>query len=176
MKTLIYITISVFCLSCKGQNFQDSRKDKSTKEATPIDTISILPLRDKQYVSNNYKVLQLCNLDGVGYRNKSTRRIVLTKKYIIIASILLPIPDEEVKNFSVTKIAETKNGFEVAVSWGGGNNIYDVDFSFAFRGGQFYLDEIKTDKYGADIEVIRTTKKINPPILINKIKINDYLE
>ncbi len=176
MKILIYIILSVFCLSCKGQNFQDSGKKKNTKEATPIDTISILPLRDKQYVSNNYKVLQLCNLDSVGYRNKSTSRIELTKKNITITSILLPIPDEEVKNFSVTKIGETKDGFEVAVSWGGGNNIYDTDFSFAFRGGQFYLDEIKTYRYGADIEVIRTTKKINPPIPINKIKINDYLE
>ncbi|QTY27580.1 hypothetical protein [Flavobacterium sp. CS20] len=176
MKTLIYIMLSVFCLSCKGQNTQDSGKNKSTKEATLIDTISILPLKNKQYGSNNYKVLQLCNLDSEGYRNKSTSRIELTKNAKAVSSISLPIPDEEVKNFSVTKIAETTNGFEVAVNWGGGNNIYDVDFYFALRGSQFYLDEIKTGKYGADTEVTRTTKKINPPIPINKVKIIGYLE
>lgn len=176
MKTLIYIMLSVFCLSCKGQNIQDSGKNKRTKEAMPIDTISILSLKNKQYGSNNYKVLQLCNLDSEGYQNKSTSRIDLTKSNKAVCSISLPIPDEEVKNFSVTKIVETTNGFEVAVNWGGGNNIYDVDFSFVFRDSQFYLDEIKTGKYGTDTEVTRITKKINPPIPINKVKIIDYIE
>ena len=132
MKTLIYIMISVFCLSCKGQNILDSWKNKRTKEAMPIDTIFILSLKNKQYGSNNYKVLQLCNLDSEGYQNKSTSRIDLTKNNKAVCSISLPIPDEEVKNFSITKMVETTNGFEVAVNWGGGNNIYDLDFSFVF--------------------------------------------
>lgn len=165
--------LSAFCVSCNGQNVQDSR---STKEAMPIDTLSILPLMNKQYGNSNYKVLRLCDLDSVGYQNKSTSRIELTQKNKTVASISLPIPDEEVKNFSITKIAETKNGFEVAVNWGGGNNIYDVAFYFAYRDSQFYLDEIKTNKYGADIKVTRTTKKISPPIPIGEFKIISYLE
>lgn len=176
MKTLFYIMISVFCVSCNGQNIQDIRKNKSSKEAMPIDTLSILPLTNKLYGNSIYKVLRLCNLDKEGYQNKVTSRIELTRDNKTVASIPLPIPDQEVKNFSVTKIAETKNGFEIAVNWGGGKYIYDVVFYFTFRDKQFYIDEIKTGKYGADTEVTWTTKKISPAIPIGEVEIISYLE
>lgn len=142
----------------------------------PKDTLSILQLTNKLYGNSDFKVLRICNLDNEGYQNKVTSRIELTQENKTVASISLPIPDEEVKNFSVTKIEETKNGFEIAVNWGGGNNIYDVEFYFTFRDNQFYLDEIKTGKYGADTEVTGTTKKMSPPIPIDKVEIINYLE
>lgn len=88
----------------------------------------------------------------------------------------LPVPDEEVKNFSVTKIAETRTGFEVAVNWGGGNSIYDVAFFFVFKDARFFLDKVSTSRYGADTRSNRTTKKIDPPVPIDKVKIAKYLQ
>lgn len=149
---------------------------KSNPKAKITDTLSILPLMSEAYGNTNYKLLQLCSLDSKGYQIISTRRIELIQESKLIASISLPIADEDVKNFSIKKIAETKKGFEVVINWGGGKNIYDVKFNFIFRDHQFYLDEVLTSKYGPDTDEATLLKKINPPISIDKFKIIDYLE
>lgn len=177
MKTLIVIMLSVFFVSCNGQNNQKNRESKIKDGALQIDTISILPLINKQYGNHLYKVLRVCNLDSEeGYQVKSSGRIELTQESKIVNSISLPTPDDDVKNFSVTKIVETKKGFKVAINWGGGNNIYDVGFYFSFKNDQFYIDEIITEKYGPNTKLRRKKMKINPPISIDKFKIIDYLE
>jgi len=114
----------------------------------------------------------LSDTDELGYRIK---KIVVTQNSKTIASILLPNP-EDVKNFSVTKIEETKNGFKISINWGGGNYIYDMVYFFAYKSGQFYLNSIETNNYGPDTDVARKTKKINPPIPIDKFDIISYLD
>lgn len=168
------VVLSIFCLSCGGQNIQNTKK-KNTKEVLSIDTLSVLPLTNKQYGSSHYKILRLCNLDSEGYQIVSTKRIELSEGNKTVASISLPVPDEEVKNFSVTKVAETKHGFKIAINWGGGNYIYDIEFYFAFRGHQFYLESIITNNYGPDKKGVRITKRISPPAPIDEFNMLYYI-
>ncbi len=177
MKTLIYIILSVFCVSCNGQNIQNSEKNKSTRGAKLMDTLSILPLISKQYSNSDYKVLRLCNLDGEGYQIKSTERLEMTQQNKVVASISLPIPDEDIKNFSVSKIEETDGGFKIVTDWGGGNYFYGREFYFTFKNSQFYLDSLKVKSYTQEPEKeTKTTKKISPQIPIDKFNILLYLE
>ena len=177
MKTVIYIIISIFCVWCNGQIIQNNEKNKNTKGVIPMDTLSILQLTNNQYGSSNYKVLRLCNLDSNGYWIDSTRRIELTRDNKTLVSFSLPVPDEEVKNFSVSRIAETKSGFIIVADWGGGNYFFGRKFYFNFRDNQFYLDSLKMNSHVQEPEKETcVTKKISPPIPIDKFGIFQYLE
>jgi hypothetical protein len=89
----------------------------------------------------------------------------------------LPVPDEDVKNFSVNEIIETESGFKIAVNWGGGNYFYSRNFYFTFKENQFYFDSIKINNYIQDTDKkINTTKIISPSISIDKFDILLYLE
>ena len=171
MKTIAVIILSVLSFSCMGQNVQDNWK----KNAKSIDTLSVLFLKNKRYGGTKYRLLQLCNLDNERYQIQSTSRIELTREHELVASTLLPLPDE-IKNFSVTKIAETQSGFEISINWGGGNNIYDIEFNFTFRDNLFYLDKVETYRYGPNEEGTKTTKKISPQIPVNRFSMLDYIK
>ncbi|MFY7936402.1 MAG: hypothetical protein ACOVOQ_03415 [Flavobacterium sp.] len=174
MKTVIYIILSVFCISCRGQNIQHQANNKNTAEVISVDTVSVLSLRNGQY--SNFKILRLYNLGNDGNRIDSTNRIELTKDNKTVASIILP-NSEDVKNFSTSKIEETKDGFKIVVDWGGGNYFYGREFYFRFKGTQFYLDTIEMSNYIQEAEKeIRKINKISPPLPIDKFDIHNYLD
>ena len=138
------------------------------------DTLSVLPLNRKKH--KEFKVLYLRDLETNNYVINSTRRIELTENNKIKASLKMPIPDEEVKNFSVSKIAETRHGFKIAVNWGGGNYLYDIEYYFILREKSFYLDYVKFHTYSPNSKVKTTIKRITPKIPIEKFDIMQCLE
>ncbi len=178
MRNIIYIILLVFCISCNGQSVQYGSSNRSTKDGTPIiDTLSIVSLKNKQYEGVDYKVLRLCNLDSSGYWIDTSRRIELTRENKTVVSISLPIPDEDLKNFSITKLEETDSGFKVVANWGGGNNFYGREFCFTFKGEQFYLDSLKMSSYTQEPEKEnKTIKTISPSIPIDAFDIFQYFE
>lgn len=176
MKTIICVVLSMLCVSCVGQRVHDGNK-KKTEESLLKDTLFILPLKNRQYEQLDYKILRLCNLDSERNQIKSTRRIELIRGNKAVASLSLPVPDEEVKNFSVNEITETEKGFKIVVNWGGGNYFYGREFYFNFKDTQFYLDSLIMKSYIQEPEKeIMSTKSIMPPIPINRVKILEYLE
>ena len=195
MKVLIFSILLLFCISCGKQNTQNSDKnvvqtdtllwqnalssDKNVVRTDSlivlVDTLSMLQLNNKIYSGSDYKVLELYDLDSQGYDIDSTRRIELTRDNKTLATISLPTSCE-VNNFGIDTIMETKSGFRINVSWGGGNWIYTIDFYFVFKNNQFYLNKVKHILYRQNLDKeIKTIKKINPPILMDKFDILQYL-
>lgn len=160
----------VFFVSCKGQNLQQMKKNKNSIETAKIDTISRLMLRNNQYRNDNYEILHLSDI------NNGIKKIEITKNNSRSTAFTLPRTDNEIKNFSVSKITETSLGFKIVVDWGGGNNFYGRVFYFTFKGNQFYLDIIEMNSYTLESEKKSLTKKIMPQISVEKFDITKYLE
>ena len=159
---LIYIIVLFFCVSCQGQ--QSKKSIPSRTEI--IDTLNVLTLKEKRY-----KIAHL------GNRDNGREQIQLLKNNIQISSILLPVADEEVKNFSVNKMEETQKGFKISVDWGGGNYFYERIFFFSYKENKFYLDTLEINNFTQEPEKKTTiTKAINPPIEISKLNIFDYIK
>ena len=175
MKAAIYSMLSLLCMSCRGQNIQHKADNSKTEKVTPIDTVSILPLRNKHYSPFSYVILRL-ELSDFDKSGHSIKKIAVTQNNKTVASILLP-NSEDVKNFSISEIAETERGFKIVVDWGGGNYFYGRKFYFTIKGNQFYLDSLEMNSYTQEREKeTKTTKKINPPIPIGKFDIISYLD
>ncbi|RAJ02348.1 hypothetical protein LX64_03360 [Chitinophaga skermanii] len=150
--------------------------DNSKKYAF-TDTLYVVPLTHQQYKQADYKLVSVCELDSNGIEIKSARRILLTQKNKVVASISLPVPDEEVKNFSVHKVGERANSFFIGIDWGGGNYYYEREFNFAFDGKQFVLTSVKMISYVFDTGKTSTrNKKITPPIPVNKFVMMPFIE
>lgn len=175
MKSVIcLLLILLSCVSCSSQVVKFGNKEISNQQ---VDILSTLTLKNQQYNSVEFKVIHLYNVDENGYRIDSTNRVELVSNTKIITSILLPIVDEDIKNFAVTSIEETNTGFKIIVDWGGGNNYYSREFYFVFKGNQFYLSQIMMISYVQEPErTNRILKTIIPQISIAKFNLLDYLE
>jgi hypothetical protein len=167
--------LSVFCVSCSGQKVPHKSNNRETKTVTTIDTVSILRLKNKHYSPFSYVILQLklSDFDKSGHRIK---KIVVNQYNETVASILLP-NSEDVKNFSISEIAEIERGFKIVVDWGGGNYFYGREFYFTFKDTQFYLDSFEMRSYTQEPEKeTKRIKKISPLIPIDKFDIISYLD
>lgn len=167
------VILSIFYASCDSQNTQI----KSTHSGIiRTDTISILTLRNIVYGHVNYSVVRLQDINRDSNIVDSTKRIELLKDNKAVADIFLP-GSEEIKNFSVDNISETKEGFKIAVNWGGGNNFYSREFDFKFAAKQFYLACVKVGHYAQNSDKETVTKnKIRPLIAIEKFNIGRYID
>lgn len=175
MKIIIYITLSIFCVSCNGQNVQHKSNNRKIEKVTTIDTISILPLKNKCYSPFSYVILrlELSDFDKSGHRIK---KIVINQGNKTVASVLLP-NSEDIKNFSISEIVEIERGFKIVADWGGGNYFYGREFYFTFKANQFYFDSLEMKSYIQEPEKeTKKTKKIIPLIPINKFDIIRYLD
>ena len=180
MKVLIFIILLISCMSCSKQHSQNSDKkvvdiDTSSILALRIDTVSMLQLRNKIYGDSDYKVLRLFDLDNEGYDIGSTSRIELTENNNIVVSLLFPRPDAEPANFGVDTIMETKNGFKIIFSWGGGNYFYRREFYFVFKrsfNSGYQQNDILIDTVN-DKKLIEmdTTLYFSDPIDLYEVKI-----
>ena len=156
----IFLAITIFAsLLCKGQT-----------TIFKTDTISYLTLKSSNFAYPKTTILY----SKYTHDSILTSQIIILQENKIINSIKLPIADIEVKNFSISKIIETQNGFSISTNWGGGNNIYDTDFKFEILGNLIYLTQIAKKHYGPNTEVI--TKNIDIKILLNDFDIYSYLK
>ena len=138
----------------------------------PTDTLSCINLTDGQGV--NYKIIQTVDLQDNHWVD-STRILVIlydTNKSIIH----LPIPDEEVKNFSIEEITKNNNGITLITSQGGGACIVRRQFVFIILHQQLSLDKIISEYeslYSEEIE--QDIKSFHPSLRIDEIKLIHFL-
>jgi hypothetical protein len=145
-------------------NAQDSR------------TESELLLKDKRYGTHHYKVLRQRYYDSSQYLH-TIQKVNIRMDGKVIAALRLPVADFEAKNFGVSKIEETIDGFLIAAHWGGGNYFYDNTYYFVYKDGQFYLRDINYILYIPDSEKKESYhKKLQQPVALSKVDILHYLE
>ncbi|WP_243347616.1 hypothetical protein [Parabacteroides sp. FAFU027] len=128
-------------------------------------------------LKNDIYFKAICKVQLV-YSDKSNRKYIqLSQDNKLTTSIRLPIPDDEVKNFSVDKIEETNTGFKLNVSWGDMYYYYNREFYFCFINKKFYLSEIKVrDKIYDPQKTINKVQKLNKPVPIEKFNIFQYTD
>jgi hypothetical protein len=135
-----------------------------------VDTLSNMSLVDGQGV--NYKIFQIIDLQDNHWVD-STRKLVIfydTNK----AVLHLPIPDEEIKNFSIDGITTNDNGITLITSQGGGAWIVRHNFIFVVEHGQLFLYKIISE-YG-DFDSEKTeTKTYHPKLRIDETELILFL-
>ena len=136
------------------------------------DTILCMCLKDDRGVQ--YELVQTIDLKN-NYWIDSTRKIIIlynTNKAIIH----LPVPDEDVKNFSVDGINKKYNGFKIITSQGGGPFIIRRYFYFRSNHNQIYLHKIVSEFLNLDSK--RKKKDIailHPRLQITEIDLIQFL-
>ena len=81
------------------------------------------------------------------------------------ASLKLPLTDDECKNFSVDSLMQTKRGFMLIVTWGGGKYLYTLKYIVRYRQASFFLDSIITQLYEPEKGRKKTTyKRMKKPL------------
>ncbi len=176
MKKIIYFIFSIICISSKSENFYINKLNNINLNLIQVDTISQLILRNKFYKNNEFKVIFLSNLENETNNFFLTKTIILVKNKSLFATIKLPIANDEVKNFSVTKILETVDGFKILMNWGGGNNIYNVEYFFYYKKNEFYFAKFSRKQYRPNTKVTTKLKKIKPMIPIENFEIINYID
>lgn len=189
MKILIIFLCLVFSITCqkstsetitkpkslvnskkKNKNIKLSRAtDYSSSNISKNDTIKTYFLKNKIYGEDKYKLVHMA------FTNQEGEQIDLYKNKKKIKSIILPIPDIEVKNFQLDSIKETHKGFCLLTNNGGGNNLYIDRLYFDFYIENFYLYRQEKIIYDVEKDLTDTiVKKFNPKIKIDKIKLFEF--
>lgn len=122
MKRVIFFGLLVYAFS--QANSINFRQQKIISQG--IDTLSILTLKDKIFKSSSYKILHL------SFSDSNQEMIQVLQHETLFATLKLPIADDDVKNFSVNKIEQTKRGFQIGVDWGGGIFFMSEFFALLF--------------------------------------------
>ena len=143
-----------------------------SKQDTITDTLFAMNFTDVRGV--RYKIIQTIDLLD-NYWIDSTRKIIVyydNKKAII----RLPIPDEEVKNFSVERISRNYNGFTLITTQGGSPFIVRRSFFFKIIHHKLYLYKILSEYECFDIKKIeKDCKKIYPKLQIDTFDLVFFL-
>lgn len=176
MRLVLVVLVCVLSTSCQIKSTKIDTKNGLEKKL--LDTISSVSLEGLTSIDKKdyYRVTHLYDLDKNGYKIDSTHRIVLSKNDKTISNLQMPTSDN-VKNFSISNILETPNGFAILTNWGGGNFFYNKEFYFVFKENQFYLDNIKTTNFVLDAQSETTSiNEIEPRLLISKFDINHFIQ
>lgn len=137
-----------------------------------LDTQRIVALEGRAYRGSKYKILHIKSYDGM-----KGGKLQLLRNDTLIANVSLPVPNYEVKNFSITDIKSTKNGFDLLVDWGGGNWFYTRTFHFKYLKGAFYLVEIDKEMYVHDKdETVSRKEKLSPVIDIREVQLLKHMD
>lgn len=125
MKQIYALIIFLICLSCNAhkKNVGFTVKALEILQEKNIDTICVVELKNKQYKNDKIQLLEL--YDTI----KGMKSIEMRNDAVVLNTINLPNSDD-VKNFSIDSIFETKKGFDILASWGGGQYFYKRNFSF----------------------------------------------
>lgn len=123
----------------------------------------------------NYQVIRSTDLDEEGWQLDSSRLIIIfsdTNR----ATIRLPIPDEEVKNFAIVGVWNIHNGFALSTSYGGGVCIIQQTFKFKIAGDQIVLHKIVTSyTYDNSRALKKNVRRAHPKLIFSEIDLTTYL-
>ncbi len=171
MKVYAIILISLYCFFHKGEVVRESNvinlQHYSLKDK--VDTLYFLSLKDRQYHNSQYEILCLCNSENEMY-------IQIKKDQKMFTRLNFPKPDE-VKNFTISNVVNTDNGFKVYATWGGGCCFYERKFMFKFSEECFSLETVIQSSYNQELdEKKKVIKSIVPTISIKEFNIYDYIK
>lgn len=136
------------------------------------DTVSCINISDGRGI--NFKILQTIDLLDNHWADSTRKLIILydTKK----AVIHLPVPDENVKNFTIDCVEKKYNGFTLVTFQGGAPSMVRRLFDFRVNKNQLYLYKI-VSKYSS-FDSRRTNKvvyRLHPKMKIDEIDISSFL-
>lgn len=172
-----YIIFAFFLFSsCCSQN--DKRMNVITNDVDNVDkgvrVLQTLELRKDTY-KDVYKILHTDSYENV-------EKIKILKNNKEISYIDVP-NGTDVKNLSIYNISETKKGFRIKLTWGGGRNFYNKTYYFDFINGGFYLGRILSndciideEKYkDPDYHCEETYREIIPRLHIDNFELDDWI-
>lgn len=171
MKQIYILIIFLICLSCNAnkKNINFTEKIEILQEKN-IDTICVVEFKNKQYKNDKIQLLEL--YDTI----KGMKSIEVINDAVVLNTIELP-NSEDVKNFSIDSIFETKKGFDILASWGGGQYFYRRIFSFIYKNDRFYFYCIARENYKENSnKEVSNIERIMPMIPLNKFDITYYID
>lgn len=178
MNVLVKYIIFAFLLFSSCCPPQDEKKDVTTNdvnnEGKGVRELHILELKNDTY-NDVYKIL---HTDSYG----NVEKIEILRNNKVISYIDVP-NGEEIKNLSIYNISETKKGFRIKLTWGGGRNIYNKTYYFDFVNGGFYLGRILSNDCISDEEKYKdfdyhceeTYREITPQLHIDNFELDDWI-
>lgn len=122
------------------------------------------------------KIIQTIDLAESGRQIDSTWKIILIFDTNHV-TIHLPIPDEEVKNFSLDSIRKTRHGIDLIISYGGGSFFIQQIFKMEITNQQQVLLHkiISYNTWADSIIKRRTVKNIHPKHVFSEIELKAWL-
>lgn len=182
MILIVLATALLFVTTCSPNNSTTVADPQRADASTFTDEKVVTKLDCNKPNEYSFKVVENFN------RRKNGEPLVPKDLIIVIgedvaATIRLPIPDSEARNFSLTSVEKTKAGFEVNVEWGGGFYYYEIRFEFICRENKFYLYKVTNDNFSTlnpdsgnflDKKETKTTN-IEPNVPIDEFDMLHYL-
>lgn len=154
MKKALLLLLALFCFAMQGQCTKIEKTSLSTDNKR-WDVWQRLTLKGQLYGKKTYQIRYVRDT------NDEFRRgyIHFSSGQTRFATIKLPLTDFECKNFCVDSLMQTKRGFILLISWGGGKYFYNMEYIFRYRQGSFFLDKIITRLFQPEEDEEKTTYK-----------------
>ena len=154
MNKYLLLLYSLLCLAVQGQ-CANVGKTGFREEIPRWDVWQRLTLKGQLYGKKTYQIRYVRDT------NDEFRRgyIHFSSGKTRFATIKLPLTDFECKNFCVDSLMQTKRGFILLISWGGGKYFYNMKYIFRYRQGSFFLDKIITRLFQPEEDEEKTTFK-----------------
>ena len=161
----LFSLIILFCFALQGQCINIG-KPSLLADNKRWDVWQELTLKGQLYGQKTYQIRYVRDT------NDEFRRgyIHFPSGKTRFATIKLPLSDFECKNFCVDSIIQTKRGFMLLISWGGGKYLYNMEYIFRYRQGSFFLDKIITRLFQPEEDEEKTTyKRMKKPLKMKGI-------
>ena len=185
MKTadIMKIVISSFGFFCIAGFFYIINQLEDKKDVNNIEHTQLLDDVFSELIKEDFEQkldFKNHNITLYHYAKKTDEGArILVQTIDSVITIDLPLTDSEVKNFSVDSFKETKDGFSIATSYGGGKNYYSRKFFFEIDASN---DEIFFYKLKGSYSNYTTHEKqngeklIDPKISLSNFNLLSYLE
>lgn len=160
MKKALLLLLVMLCFALQGQGINIG-KPSSSADNKRWDVWQRLTLKGQLYGKRCYQIRYVRDT------NDEFRRgyIHFSSGKTRFATIKLPLTDFECKNFSVDSLMQTKRGFILLISWGGGKYLYNMEYIFRYRQASFFLDKIITRLFQPEEDEEKTTyKRMKKPL------------
>lgn len=160
MKKALLLLLVMLCFALQGQGINIG-KPSSSADNKRWDVWQRLTLKGQLYGKKTYQIRYTRDT------NDEFRRgyIHFSSGKTRFATIKLPLADFECKNFCVDSLIQTKRGFILLISWGGGRYLYNMEYIFRYRQGSFFLDKIITRLFQPEEDEEKTTyKRMKKPL------------
>lgn len=156
----LFSLIILFCFAMQGQCTNIGKASLSTDNKR-WDVWQELTLKGQLYGKKTYQIRYVRDTNDEFRRGYIHFLSAKTR----FATLKLPLADFECKNFCVDSIIQTKRGFMLLISWGGGQYLYNMEYIFRYRQGSFFLDEIITRLFQPEEDEEKTTyKRMKKPL------------